>query len=376
MPLLSPTDWLVFILVVGLRFLLPLLIPFFPLPAIVACLLLDGVDQTIFQVFTNLPLDGYQSYDKALDIYYLSVAYIATFRNWTNDYAFQVSRFLYYYRLVGVVLFELLGLRALLLIFPNTFEYFFIWYEAVRLWWEPRRLSRRTILIAAAAIWIVIKLPQEWWIHIAQRDVTDTIKALLGGTPESPWGPLLAENWLLIAAALLIIGAAIFFLYRTLRTRLPRPEHPMALSADAYTEQPAPARFDDARAHVYERVFDRYLFEKVALLSLLTIIFSEMLPTSTMRPLNVVINVAAFIIANTAITTLLARRGTRVASGIVHFAVVLVVNFGLVLLRGLLLGGATNWLNATVFIFLLSVTVTLFDRFVLFRLARFPGMAH
>ena len=82
MELISPTDWLVFVLVVGARFLLPLLIPFYPLPAIIACLLLDGVDQTIFQVFTNLPLGGYQSYDKALDIYYLTVAYIATLRNW------------------------------------------------------------------------------------------------------------------------------------------------------------------------------------------------------------------------------------------------------------------------------------------------------
>ena len=147
-----------------------------PLPAIIACLLLDGVDQSIFQAFTNLPLDGYQSYDKALDIYYLTVAYIATLRNWTNLLAFRVSRFLLYYRLVGVVLFELTGLRALLLLFPNTFEYFFIWYEAVRLWWNPRRLSRVAVITAAAAIWIVIKLPQEYWIHIFQGDVTDTLK--------------------------------------------------------------------------------------------------------------------------------------------------------------------------------------------------------
>ena len=96
MDLITSTDWLVFVLVVGARFLLPLLIPFYPLPAIVLCLLLDGVDQTIFQVFTTLPLDGYQSYDKALDIYYLTVAYVSTFRNWTHLFAFRVSRFLLY----------------------------------------------------------------------------------------------------------------------------------------------------------------------------------------------------------------------------------------------------------------------------------------
>jgi len=215
MNIVSPTDYLVFLIVVGLRFLLPLFIPYYPLPAIIACLLLDGVDQTIFQVFTHLPLDGYQSYDKALDIYYLTVAYIATLRNWTNLLAFRISRFLLYYRLVGVVLFELTQLRALLLIFPNTFEYFFIWYETVRLWWDPKKLSRRAVIIAAAAIWIVIKLPQEYWIHIAQRDVTDTIKALLGGTEESAWGPLIAANLLpilLVVAVLvrLVPGATVF----------------------------------------------------------------------------------------------------------------------------------------------------------------------
>ena len=66
--MIDTTDWLVFVLVVGARFIIPLFIPFFPLPAIIAALLLDGVDQTIFQTFTNLPLDNYQSYDKELDI--------------------------------------------------------------------------------------------------------------------------------------------------------------------------------------------------------------------------------------------------------------------------------------------------------------------
>ena len=122
---METADSLVFWAVVLGRLLIPLIIPRYPLPGVVAALLLDAVDQTIFQVFTNLNLDGYQGYDKALDIYYLTITYISTLRNWTNLFAFKVSRFLWYYRLVGVTLFELLHLRPLLLIFPNTFEYFF-----------------------------------------------------------------------------------------------------------------------------------------------------------------------------------------------------------------------------------------------------------
>ena len=73
---------LVFVGVVLVRLLLPLLIPRFPLPAIVACLVVDGVDQTIFQTFGYDP-PGYQGYDKAMDVYYLAIAYLATLRNWT-----------------------------------------------------------------------------------------------------------------------------------------------------------------------------------------------------------------------------------------------------------------------------------------------------
>jgi hypothetical protein len=105
-------DVAIFWLVVSGRLLLPLLILRFPLPAILLCLVLDGVDQTIYQQFTDLDLTGYQGYDKALDIYYLTIAYLATLRNWTNRFAFEVSRFLLYYRLTGVVLFDLFHWRA------------------------------------------------------------------------------------------------------------------------------------------------------------------------------------------------------------------------------------------------------------------------
>ena len=39
-------------LVVGLRLVVPLFIPRFPLPAILAALVIDGVDKSIFAAFT------------------------------------------------------------------------------------------------------------------------------------------------------------------------------------------------------------------------------------------------------------------------------------------------------------------------------------
>ena len=121
----------------------------------------------------TIPLPGYQAYDKALDVFYLAIAYFSAMRNWRDPVAFEVTRFLYIYRLVGVTLFELFHHRWLLLVFPNTFEYFFIAYEAVRTRWNPLRLTATALVTMAAVIWVFIKLPQEWWIHIAQLDFTD-----------------------------------------------------------------------------------------------------------------------------------------------------------------------------------------------------------
>ena len=185
----TSADVAIVVLVVGLRLVVPLFIPRFPLPAILLALIIDAADQTIFQKnlsaqFWHQIEDGYQGYDKALDVYYLSLAYVATMRNWTNRTALVTAQFLWLYRLFGVTLFEVIrdpadpsSWRWLLLVFPNTFEYFFIAYEAIRLRWDPRRLSPRLVIGIAAFIWIFIKLPQEWWIHVAQLDLTDQIDA-------------------------------------------------------------------------------------------------------------------------------------------------------------------------------------------------------
>ena len=89
--MIEASDLAIFWAVVAGRFFIPLAIPRYPLPAIVTSLILDGVDQTIFQLYTNLPLDNYQGYGKSLDIYYLTIAYASTIRNWLNADAFNIS---------------------------------------------------------------------------------------------------------------------------------------------------------------------------------------------------------------------------------------------------------------------------------------------
>jgi hypothetical protein len=370
------SDLAIFWAVVAARFFIPLAIPRYPLPAVVTALILDGVDQTIFQLYTNLPLDNYQGYDKALDIYYLTIAYVSTIRNWLSADAFNVSRFLFYYRLVGVTLFELTQFRPLLLVFPNTFEYFFIFYEVVRLRWDPTRLKMRHLIGAAAFIWIFIKLPQEYIIHVAQVDVTDWLKINVFRVPTdvSIFEALISSP--LILAALAIIVALLFFAIVWLLRRLPAADWNLSFSADAHLALSSSASGGSDNASHSERIFSMALVEKIVLVSLVTIIFSQILPGVRATNTQIIIGVAVIIIINSALSHGLVRLGIRWGAMIVEFLVMAIVNFVLILVTALLLptyNGTINLVNGMFFALLLTLIVTMLDRYKQLRLSRPVG---
>ena len=339
----------VFWSVVLARFALPLFIPKYPLPAIIGCLVLDAADQTIFQAFGFNP-PFYQSYDKAMDVFYLSVAYTAGLRNWANLSAFGVNRFLFFYRQVGVVAFELSGLRWLLLVFPNTFEYFFIAYETIRTRWNPLRYGFEFWVILAGCIWVFIKLPQEYWLHIAELDVTDTIRDV------SWFGPALAAAVLGLIAVLLFV----------VRPRLPQGDWSLRLAAD-----PLPAGIDEASERAafqarHRKVFDEAALEKILLIGLISVIYGRVLPGVEATSLQIFLGVAVFAIINAAIGLWAAKRGHSWQSAGVSFLVVFGTNIGLVAVAALLLTrgeGRLQLIDTLFFVFLFSILTTLYDRY-------------
>jgi hypothetical protein len=338
-----------FLAVIGARFLVPLFIPRFPLPAILGALVLDGIDQTVFQKLGYDP-PGYQGYDKAMDVYYLSIAYLSTLRNWTDRDALTVGRALYFYRLVGVVAFEVTQWRPLLMIFPNTFEYFFIAYEIVRCRWNPDRGSRRFWITTAAAIWIVVKLPQEYWIHIAQLDFTDSV----------------AEHPGLWAAVAVVLAVAALVAVHFLRPRVPTPDRGLRLAAD-----PVPAGIDtaatrDAWVATHRRLASYATLEKVVLVSLVCVIYGMVLPGVDSSSTALFLGVAAFVVVNAALGLAVARRSRGVDSALLAFGVRVVANVVLVLLAGWLLGrdgGGLSVSDTMFFVGLLSLITLLDDRF-------------
>jgi len=340
---------IVFWSVVTARFALPLLIPKYPLPGVVACLVLDAADQTIFQAFGFNP-PFYQSYDKAMDVFYLSVAYTASLRNWTNMSAFGINRFLFLYRQIGAVAFELSGLRWLLLVFPNTFEYFFIAYEGVRTRRNPMRYGFRFWVKVAAGIWIFVKLPQEYWIHIAQLDLTDTIR-------DVPW---------FLPALIVAVLALLAVLYFFVRPRLSPADWAWRFRADPLPEGIDEAHERAAYQAAHRKVFDSTTLEKTFLIGLISIIYGEVLPGVESSNLELFVGIAGFVVINAAIGLWAAKRGYSWDSAAVSFGVVFATNVVLVVLADVLLSrgpGQLHLVDALFFIFLFSILTTLYDRY-------------
>lgn len=357
------TDGIVFAIVVLARLIVPLAIPRHPVPALVTVLAIDAVDQSVFQAFTDIELDGYQTYDKALDVYYLMIAYASTIRNWGGGFAFQVGRVLWYYRLVGVVLFEYLDARWLLFVFPNTFEYFFL---AIELWKSSRNpftLTKRQVIGIAAAIWVVIKLPQEWWLHVAELDFTDEVKHRVFGVSVTDDWVDAVQNRPGVVVLIVVALAALVAALRWASRLLPPPDWPRTWDADVQGNHlgwPTPP--DEAVPVAY---FGWPFVEKAFLVVCVTLIFGQILPGGEESPVDRAVGTAAIVTISTFVSQAFARRGVTWRSTAVQFVVMGGLNTVSGMVAAALLPGVRNPPFGTYLflVLLLTLIVVLFDQF-------------
>lgn len=370
---MDPTNLIIAVTVIGARLFVPLLIPRFPLPAIVACMLIDGIDQTVFQKFTTINLDNYQSYDKALDIYYLTIAYLSTMRNWTNQAAFKISQFLFYYRMFGNTLFELTGNRAILFIFPNTFEYFFIFVSAVALFYDMKKLSTKFLVGAAAFIWIFIKLPQEYWIHIAQLDTTDLIKEKIFNVPaDTSFATILSQNmWLIPAVGIfaLILGVIIWKLAK----RLPKPDHKLEYEVIIKPIKNAKILELPKSYIAMLRKFRLEFIEKIIMVGLISLIFAQMFPSLKGTNVQVVLGVGVVILVNAFFGFLIMKSKIFNVSILERFIPMFVINSFVAIIYVRLLSGSDvniNTLLVLFFAYIITLMTVLYDRFMPYYLER------
>jgi hypothetical protein len=159
------------IVIVAVRILGSLPVLRWPLAGGLLAIVVDLSDLLLADLFGLGGVD-YQALDKWLDQVYLLTFLIVALR-W-SDPARLIAVALYLVRLVGFVAFELTGERTILLVFPNVFEFWFLFVAAVG---DDRVASWRPLATAALLLALTAaKLAQEWALHGAR--LFDDIGAL------------------------------------------------------------------------------------------------------------------------------------------------------------------------------------------------------
>lgn len=132
-------------------------------------LLAVAVDLTDLVLVNYLHWGGvreYQALDKASDVVYMLTFLVVT-RRWPSTER-RIAAGLFTWRMIGVVLFEIAHQRAMLFVFPNVFEVWFL-LVAVRDHFRPTWPMTRLRASIALSVLLFIKLVQEWLLHIDRR---------------------------------------------------------------------------------------------------------------------------------------------------------------------------------------------------------------
>jgi len=163
------------IIVLVIRLVFPLTILRWRIAGSVGSMLLDGADVILVDALASILGqetglgDRYQSFDKWLDMYYLTIEAVIAVR-FSNLLVRNTSIGLFCFRLVGVTAFAITGekYRKLIFFFPNLFENFFL-FAILAERFSPKLLPKNKLqLIIVLMVLYVPKFFQEWVLHYKQ----------------------------------------------------------------------------------------------------------------------------------------------------------------------------------------------------------------
>lgn len=162
-------QWLI---VFALRFILPLTVFRRQLAGNVLAFFADSFDVVVFNFLGGGDYSRYDLFDKWLDLYWYGVAAFAAL-SWENRFAKNALYLLFGLRAAGTLLFTITSNRGLLLIFPDLFVWFLLFYLIYK------RLFKRDLTPVAITLVLLLMLPlklyQEYLLHF---DVIDFYHAV------------------------------------------------------------------------------------------------------------------------------------------------------------------------------------------------------
>jgi hypothetical protein len=170
------------LIVIAIRLVVPLFILRYNLVGGLAAVAVDALDVVFVEIIGRGGFgDYYSQTDKALDTYYLALEFVVSLA-WDNPWMRIPAIVLFVHRAIGVVAFEITGIRWLLLVFPNMFENWWL-YCVIVAGFAPRVSPRSwaTMLVPMTAL-LIPKLGQEYLLHYQEAQPWDWIKRNILGT--------------------------------------------------------------------------------------------------------------------------------------------------------------------------------------------------
>ena len=137
-----------------IRTLVPLLILRRPFYGYAASMLADALGDCILVDLLGGSFQDYHFFDKIFDLYMLTIAVIASLK--FEKLEKLTSIVLYSIRALGLILFEITGLRILLVLFPSVFEFYFIFITWAKKFRPSFRLTKKNI----AKVIILLAVPK------------------------------------------------------------------------------------------------------------------------------------------------------------------------------------------------------------------------
>lgn len=179
---------LAIVVILGLKFALPVLIVFFPFAAGWANFVLDSIDGDLL-IPLGLADETYQPIDKIADwATYVAIVVLAYRRNWPIK---RLMLGLFLFRSVGQIAFLVTGNELFLAAFPNFLEPLFLVVASILAYqrvvrrlpdWQEQAFAtvhRHRWLIGILVV--VYKVQDEYVTHVGNIDRTEIIQNLFGG---------------------------------------------------------------------------------------------------------------------------------------------------------------------------------------------------
>lgn len=153
------------LLLTALRLLVPLSILRWPILGMLSSMYLDLQDFNYIDTQNSQAMANYQMWDKIMDIYYLSIAFYTSL-SWKETLLKKLSIFFYSYRVIGVLVLLVIHTRSLLVIFPNFFENFFLFYLLFKKFTNNAKLfTSIPVTVVVIASIVLPKLAAEYYLH-------------------------------------------------------------------------------------------------------------------------------------------------------------------------------------------------------------------